>query len=527
MPLTFAVGSARRPDLAKYVLAVVVLTVCAACGDASAPTAEAPSPTTPTTVEHPPAQFVAGPCPATPQPVPELARARCGELVVPQNRSTSGGRTVRLPVAIIPAENQPPAADPIVFLTGGPGNDAIADPPIPAGVGINRDRDLILMSQRGTHSATPSLTCPEVDQFYARRVGLDYGADSTRDAYVQAVTECRDRLAPEVDFAAFNSTESARDLVDLRNALNIAKWNVYSHSYGTDLALIYMRHDPDGIRSVTLDGVTPPSVADLGWTWSSAREAFDNMTDACSAQPACQQRYPDLAATFVDQVNRLEAQPVTTVVNVPDVGDVDVVLDGGALLAWFVPLATHFPAQFPADIDELARGNAQPIAQRYAEVWANPARVGTFGWGLALSVWCSEWVPFETVEDQLEKAQQAFPELPESVRAQAPQLPFLRDACAVWNVPKAPDSIRDVTTGDIPTLALSGSYDGQTGAQWGKYVAQHLSQAHEVTVPGVAHGVYTNDCGADVIASFYRDPQRPDTACVGETKPPPYEISPS
>lgn len=432
---------------------------------------------------------------------------------------------LHLPVAIIPAENPQPAPDPIVLLTGGPGNDAIADPPIPAGVGSNRD--LILMSQRGTYSATPALTCPEVDEFYTRRVGLVYDADSTRDDYVQAVTQCHDRLAPDADLAAFNSTESAYDLVDLRTALDISTWNVYSHSYGTDLALIYMRHDPDAIRSVTLDGVTPPSVAGLGWTWSSAKEAFDNMTAACEAQPECQARYPDLAATFIDQVNRLEAQPVTTVVDVPDVGPVTVNLDGGALLAWFVPLATHFPAEFPAQIDELARGNAQPIAQRYAEVWTNAERVGTFGWGLALSVWCSEWVPFETVEDQLDKAQQAFPEFPESVRAQAPQLPFLRDACTAWSVPKAPDAIRDITTADIPTLALSGSYDGQTGAQWGQYVAQHLPSSHEVTIPGVAHGVYTNDCGAAVIASFVDNPQQPDTTCVRSVQPPPYDISPS
>ncbi|WP_231987799.1 alpha/beta fold hydrolase [Mycobacterium sp. 852002-51152_SCH6134967] len=458
--------------------------------------------------------------------MPELKGARCGELVVPEDRTKAGGRTLRLAVAIIPSETQPPSSDPIVFLTGGPGGDAVADPPIPNDVGINRNRDLILLSQRGTHSSQPALTCPEIDRFYARRVGLVYDAASTGDQYVQAVRACRDRLAPEADFAAFNSTESAYDLADLRSALGIDQWNVFSHSYGTDLALIYMRHDADGIRSVTLDGVAPPSAATPGWTWSSAKEAFDNMTNACVAQPACQTRYPNLAESFIRLVNQLEERPVTTTVAVPSVGDTEVVLDGGALLNWFVPLATHFPEEFPAAIDELARNNPRRIAELYAEVWANPERVGTMGWGLTLSVWCREWVPFESAEDQLEKAKRAFPEFPESVRAQAPQLPFLRDACAAWDVPKAPDEIRAVTESAIPTLVLSGSYDGQTGPQWGEYVAQHLSQSHVVTVPGVAHGVYTNDCGAKVIASFYEDPGRPDTSCVGATQPPSYEIIP-
>jgi pimeloyl-ACP methyl ester carboxylesterase len=455
-----------------------------------------------------------------------LDNARCGVLVVPESRTAAGGRTLRLAVAIIPSETQPPTAEPIVFLDGGPGADAIVEPPVPADVGINRHRDLILMSQRGDYSSEPALTCPEVDEFSARRVGLVFGAPSTGDAYVRAVTACHDRLAQKADLAAFNTTESAADLSALRTALGIGKWDVFSHSYGTELALFYMRKDHDAIRSVVLDGVVPPPVQSLGWTWSSAREALDNMAKACDAQPACKARYPDLAEKFVAQVSRLESQPATTTVDVPQVGKTDVVLDGNALLAWFVPLATHFPADFPAAIDELAHGNPQRIAQRWADTRLAPGTSGVFGHGLGLSIWCSEWVPFESVEDQLAKAKEAFPELPASVRAQAPQLAFLREACAAWNVPKAPDDVRAITESDIPTLVLSGSFDGQTGAQWGHYVAQHLSHATEVTVPGVAHGVFVTPCGAQVVASFFDDPQRPDTSCVASTQPPPFLITP-
>lgn len=512
---------ATRVRSVGFALALTFALAGAGCGESKAPPQDAPSAAAPTT-----AQFVAGGCPRTPEPVPLLAKARCGVLVVPENRTKPDGRTLRLAVAIVPSETQPPAADPLVFLSGGPGGDAIVAPPVPADVGINRTRDLILMSQRGNHSSQPALTCPEVDEFYGRRVGMLYGAPATGDAYVQAVTECRNRLAAGADLAAFNSTESAHDLADLRNALGVGKWNVFSHSYGTELALIYMRLDADGIRSVTLDGVVPPSVASPGWTWSSAKEAFDNVTEACAAQPACQARYPDLAETFITQVNRLEAAPVTATVDVPQLGETEVVLDGGALLAWFVPMATHFPAEFPAAIDELAHGNPQRIAQQWAATGPAPGTAGIFGHGLSLSVWCSEWVPFESAGDQLDKAEQAFPAFPDSVRAQAPQLAFLREACAAWNVPKAPNSVREITTSDIPTLVLSGSFDGQTGPQWGRFVAQHLSQSHQVTVPGVAHGVFASPCGARVIASFYDDPQHPDTGCVDSTEPPPFLITP-
>jgi pimeloyl-ACP methyl ester carboxylesterase len=230
---------------------------------------------------------------------------------------------------------------------------------------VNHNRDLILMSQRGTRSAQPSLTCPEIDQFFARRLGLVYDAPTTGDEYVKAVKTCHDRLAGGADLSAFNSIESAYDLIDLRNALHINQWNVFSHSYGTELALIYARLDPQGMRSLVLDGVTPPSLANLAWTWGSAREAFDNMMSACTVQPACQAHYPGLGDTIVGQLNQLEAHPVTTTVKVDGVGDTKVVIDGGAMFSgWLVPLGTHFPAEVPAAIDELAHGNPTRIAQR-------------------------------------------------------------------------------------------------------------------------------------------------------------------
>lgn len=494
----------------------VLLLVGAACA-----TSDTPAP--PTTAA---AEFVDGPCAATPHPVPALQGARCGELVVPVHRGETGDATMRLAVAVIPSQTQPPIENPIVFLMGGPGQDAIADPPINPDYPLNRTRDLILMGQRGNLTSSTPMACPEIDRFYARRVGLPYNAPSTGTAYVGAVRECHDRLAPTTDLTAFNSTESAEDLIALRQALGIEKWNVFSHSYGTDLGLIYLRHDADAVESIVFDGVTPPSVAALGWTWASAEDAFDAMIAACAAQPPCAARYPDLEATFLRLVGELEANPLTTTVDVPGVGPTAVVVDGGMLLNWFVPVATHLPADFPAAIDALAHGDPGLVASQWAAAWTNPDKVGFLAWGLTLSIWCREWVPFETVDDQLDQAIAAFPEFPESVLAQAPQLPFLREGCQAWNVPKAPDSIRDITSSDVPALVLSGSYDGQTGPVWGDYIAKDLSRSTVVVVPGAAHGVYAEPCGGEIIAAFFDNPDKPDTACAETTRPPDYTISP-
>ncbi|MER8006824.1 alpha/beta fold hydrolase [Streptomyces sp. NPDC094149] len=477
-------------------------------------------PAPPTARTLPASRFMPAPCPTT---YGELKDTRCGYLVVPENRAHPSSRTLRLAVARVRSSSPRPHADPIVFFTGGPGADALADIAGLTEAGLNRDRDLIVLSQRGTYSSERPLTCPEIDRFYGERVHLLYDAPSTGDRYAQAAARCHDRLTAQgIDLAAYNTSENASDAADLRKVLGIREWNVLSHSYGTQLALTYMRMFPEGVRSVTIDGVVPPSVATPGWTWSSMKESFDNIVSACAAQLSCRQHYPDIGATYLRMVRQLEAHPVTTYVTVPQVGRVKVVLDGGALLNWMVR-ASHASETFAVGVDELAHGHPERIAQQWASAWL-PGSQGMFAHGFSLSVWCSEWVPFETPQEQLAKGQQAFPELPRSVLAQAPQLPFLRQACQAWNVPKAPDSVREVTRSGIPTLAISGSFDAQTGAQWGRYAARTLSRSTVVTLAGVAHGAYDRPCGAKVITSFFDDPEHPDTRCVNTVKPAPFAI---
>src|SRR3954449_9226878 len=61
----------------------------------------------------PASHFVRAAC--SPQLPPDIHRARCGYLVVPENRHTGSAMTIRLAVAIIPAKRRHPAATPLVF----------------------------------------------------------------------------------------------------------------------------------------------------------------------------------------------------------------------------------------------------------------------------------------------------------------------------------------------------------------------------------------------------------------------------
>ncbi|MFJ7262942.1 alpha/beta fold hydrolase [Streptomyces globosus] len=475
------------------------------------------------------ASYAPGACPKTPEPIEELEGARCGTLTVPENRAKPDGKKIELGVAIVPALSEKPKPDPIVWLAGGPGDDAVGEAKMAIGGGLNRDRDVILMSQRGTYSAKPNVLCPNIDEFNARAVGLVSGAPSTERLHVEATKACRDRLAARgIDLAAYNDTESAADYEALRGALGLKQWNLYGISYGTHLALVYMRLHPGGLRSVALDGILPPAISGSAATWSSARQGFDGVFKACADQPTCNKRYPNLSATFDKLVRDLEAKPVTTTVTLPGSDKpVKVVLDGGTLVNWMTS-ATHVAPQVPLAIDELAHGKPQRIATQYAGGKLSPAAMGRVAHGLVYGVFCSEWTPYETEEQALEGGRKAFPAYPRSVQEQAPQLTYLRPDCDVWDVPPADPSIRDATGGDIPTLALSGSFDAQTGADNGPYVARTLPNATVVTVPYEPHVVFaTSKCAQQIAVSFFDTPDAADTQCLKGLEAPRFEIGPA
>ncbi len=486
------------------------------------------------------ATYETAPCPADQAATLAKFNATCGVLTVPENRSVATGAKIQLPVAMIPPVSKSPAPDPVVYMAGGPGANALSDAPYIVAAGMNQNRTVIVMDQRGNTDTKPERTCPEtgeIDEFNIEAIGLPYDAASTGVLHVAATTACHDRLAAAgIDLSAFNTTENASDFADLRRVLKIPQWNVYGLSYGTDLALSYLRDHPEGIRSFIIDSVLPPSVATPGWLWTNANEGINNIFRACAAQSACAGQYGDLAGAFGKLVQQLEANPLTTTGQYdPTVPPVTVVLDGGALVNWLasVPQALVPISAIPSAISDLAAGDATQIANSRS-VATNPGGIGQYGYGLFYGVFCSELVPFSPQSQILAQGLLAFPTFAASVLSQAPQAPFLYEDCAVWNVPPASPSVRQVTISSIPALVMAGSFDGKTSPQSAFYAASTLSNSTTVVIPGGGHGALylvnmaagspAIPCSQGVFASFLANPSSPNVGCVGDLTPPPFDI---
>ena len=309
-------------------------------------------------------RFEPAPCPKLPG-AEELAKASCGYLVVPEDRSQPDGRTIRLMVAKYPARSPEKRPDPVVYLAGGPGDIAPLEINGLLAADFIRDRDIYVVSQRGTMFSEPALTCAAADDFARELLGLRFYSDATKRAHVAATEAChRELAATGAELSAYNSTESAADFADLRKVLGFTKWNIYGTSYGSYLAQTLMRDHPEGIRSVVLNSVLPTTY-NVAENWQNARDGFDNIFQACAAEPACNAAHPHLEQTFTGLVNKLEAEPLTATVKDPATGeDIKVVIDGGALVDWLRNQNYAVPMLQAAPIASMNSPPAAPTLSR-------------------------------------------------------------------------------------------------------------------------------------------------------------------
>jgi pimeloyl-ACP methyl ester carboxylesterase len=474
-------------------------------------------------------RFEQAPCPKL-EGVEWLADATCGYLVVPEDRSRPTGRTIRLMVAKHSARSPEKQPDPVVYLAGGPGDIAPLEVNGLIAADFIRDRDILVMSQRGTWFSEPALTCAASDDFARELLGLRFYSEATKRAHLAATETChRELAATGADLSAYNSTESAADFADLRKVLGYVAWNVYGTSYGSYLAQTLMRDHPEGIRSVVLDSVLPTTYT-VAANWQNARDGFDDLFQACAAEPACNAAHPRLEDTFTGLVNKLEAEPLTTTVSDPATGEnLEVVLDGGALIDWLRNQNYGLPTlrAAPDRIDGLAAGRREAIEaiakDRASRAPPSGPDVPSLGYGLAFGVSCREDYPFATPEDLAAAGREAFPDYPASVQPEGigSWAYFNEDCRDVWKVAAAPETMHQPVASGIPTLLVSGTFDTLTSLAGAKAAAAKLSHATIITIPGIGHFVSPwSSCAQAVIVSFLADPNAPDTSCVGALKPP-------
>ena len=475
--------------------------------------------------------YATAPCP-NPN-VPELGPSAnlgpeftCGYLSVPENRDKPDGKKIRVAVAHAKAASPTPKPDPIVFLTHGPGGVAFLDAVREVSTGMNAERDVYFVAQRGNYHSEPQLTCPDYDTFGdVTSLNDKFAAPASGEQNLAAVKACRDHLKSlGAELASYNSKENAADIADLRKALRIKEWNVYGVSYGTDLAQWLLRNHPEGIRSMVLDSVSPLSQNLFKEGWAASAAMYQSIFAACASQPACAAAYPNLKEEFTATVNRLNQTPIIATANNAQGRPVQVNIDGYTLALVVTQqsyVGTSGFVKIPSMIHKAANGDGTELAA------ARLARGGlpVSGYGLAFGAYCRERASWTNPAEILSAGKAALPGFPDEVLQLIMVAGRMFSECEAWGVGSATAAERAPVVSDVPTLLLGGMLDGVTPAGWANVVAKTLKNSQVISIPWAGHDVIAqSECARSLMHAFYKDPTRPvDSACVKDIPPPKFE----
>jgi pimeloyl-ACP methyl ester carboxylesterase len=417
-------------------------------------------------------------------------RIECGTLFVPENRAKKESRTIRLPVMIFRSRAEKPAPDPLVFMTGGPGNSNTGGRRSGKELPFVDERDFIVLEQRGTRLAEPALECPEVN----RLRGEIAAGRANEAAVIAAATACRASLvASGVDLDGYTSIESADDLEDLRKLLGYGQWNMHGLSYGTRMMLAYLRRHPASVRSLVLDSVLPPEVNFDEVSAMNLLRSLNLVFDVCAIDRECGAANPNVRQKFLELVARADREPLPL--------EVEATVRGAQVVD-AIYSALHNPQAIPVIpriITNAANGNYAALQQLVRDN-LGPSR---FTWGLRLSVWCSEETPFE---DPQRITSQTSPTLGLGGIDEGGPSPAL---CRAWNVAPAPAVENEVVKSDVPVLIFSGEFDPDTPPEWGRRLLDAMPNARFVEFRGRSHGAGFNACGAEILMAFLRAPRGP------------------
>jgi pimeloyl-ACP methyl ester carboxylesterase len=440
--------------------------------------------------------------------------AECGTLEVPENPQQPDGRSIRLSILRLRASGPSPAQGAVLYLPGGPGQtgrDA-------AGwvsqelAGVRGEWDLLFVDPRGT-GESGSLDC----EIYEPADPQSYLGDYFPLAGIE---RCRRELEQRADLTRYSSPYVADDFEVVRRALGYPRVVLFAGSYGTRIAIAYLRRYPAQVHSAVLLGVVPPFMANPLPFARDTQGALDAWIAACEADPACSAVTPKLGADIDALVARLDSAPATASLTLPD-GKTTTVRVSRDLFAQTIRSLLYSPAnaaRIPALVRRAREGDFAPLAKLALE-----SRKGfsTIAEGVFFSQTCAEdvWrireedVPGATAGTLLGEGR---------VRQQ------LR-VCQRWPRGDLPADFDGPVKGDAPVLLVTGSWDPATPPRWADSALRIIPGATRVIVPFAGHGVHASaeECVGQIMVGFIRQPTSKalDTSCLARVEREPFQLT--
>jgi pimeloyl-ACP methyl ester carboxylesterase len=414
---------------------------------------------------------------------PPPPRAVCGVVKVPENREAPARRTLELNVVVLKSAMEP-RLPPLFDIDGGPGLPSTKNAGFYATNDVSKSRDVVMVDQRGTGRSNP-LLCP----------GLQTGPTEPM-LPPPRVRACREALSKRADLRFYGTRHAVSDLEAVRQALGYSQIDLFGLSYGTTVALRYMRRYPANVRSAILMGTSPPDFKPPQYHAPSAARALEMVLRGCERDAACSQAFPRLRQDLWTARKRLRARG-------SQISD-ELLMERLRALMY----SPESRARLPLLVHRAAAGDIAELLAKKVETGAPMIADGMF-----LAVTCGE--SFALMDDAAAAAKaRSTPFGDYRIRRQ-------KAACADWpKVKLDADHLELPTETSASVLLVSGEIDPVTPPAWADRVAAALPRARHIVVPGGGHildglkGVET--CLDPIMIAFldHADFGRLATSCV-------------
>ncbi len=435
----------------------------------------------------------------------ENAKIEWYYLTVPEQWDKPEGKKIKIAVALLKCTAGKPVAAPILYIPGGPGEEAIGSLAYWIDNPLRKSSDIILTDIRGTGNSQPAL-CPDLGKQLLEIFSRNQDKTLDEQQKVIAAMACKqDLVSRGIDVTAYNSAAVARDLNSLRQALHYDTWNVYSVSYGTYTAQVYAAAFPGDIHTLTMDS----PIASISDYYNNNTEGYMNSLNQvfalCKQDQACNAMYPDLEHTYYETITKLSRTPVTVSVDksiVPsgsftfNAEDFKIVIQQALYRKKLIEVLPLLITQFH-DANKSALSTLVPA---FAEGLS-------LDYGLYYCVTCNETIPRNSSE-QFDKVAARYPALQGG-------LSFYRSdfkVCAQWNkdlqVPGVIAAADSSAPLQAPVLLISGKYDPITPASNAAFLATRFPQSFWVKDEVSGHASSFTPEGVTLIGEFIRNPMQ-------------------
>lgn len=423
----------------------------------------------------------------------------CAYIEVPENHKEPKGKKIKLAFSIMKSNNK--KGNPTLFLTGGPGGDAMRNMSLFSIDSLLLVGDVILIDQRGMGKSS---VLHDISEESLHIMAGDNTMDEEIEEMGKLMQKLKDSLERSgVNLAMYNTTQNAHDFGMLMDALPYEKYNLWGGSYGTQLGTYIMKYYPEKIHASVLTAPATINHDALENRFRDFANALNRLFEHCDSTPDCLSKYGDLKSNVLAALENLEEKPITINVDEQDfvINPQDAVFIIRYLL--YKPDAVQLLSDFGKAVVE---NDEEQLKSLYK------SSVSVFNGFNGTTFYC--FAAYDEFSDSTLKNLDSI--IKSSPILSKYGLAWFQSSILNlpdWSSERASSQEKELQNISVPTMVITNDFDPATPPENAKLYKEVIPEAHIVNTGTFGHGVFS-PCLGKIRRDFLISPKdSPNTDC--------------